>query len=509
MRLQMSAIQVLETQERAEEGSPQIPPQTLALELNLEITDPEVVGALIGIEDLRRRHDFATAALRVGVRAFRDAGGQVDQDRVRAAGDQILGELQALLGENSTRLVTELDGVLRRYSDPEDGLIAQRMKRLCATDGDLAQVLRPLVAGDSSELAKTLVRHVGESSPLFRRLDPAQADGLLSQMEQTLSAALSAQADQILKQFSLDNKDSALGRMLERIADAQADLRNAFTSDLSKVVGEFSLDSEGSALSRMKGHLGAQLEALAKSDSEFKAEVREILSRLETRRVVEAQGTLHGRTFEQRVSGHLEALCDRAGDLFEACGATTGLIRNCKVGDQVVTLGPDCGAAGARIVFEAKEDMSYDDRRALEDLSQAKKNRAAGLGVFVFSRACAEDRPPFRRFGDDLLVVWDAQEPRSDIYLDAALSIARALAVRQAAERGETAVDLAVIEKAILEIERQAAKLDSIQTSGNTIKNGAQKILDEARIMKDSLLKQTKELHEQLGEMRKELAGDA
>jgi hypothetical protein len=492
---------LLATPEDAEEESS----QALTLELNLEITDPEVVGALVGIDDLRRRHDYAAAALRVGIRALRDAGGQVDQDRVRAAGDQLLGELQALLGENSSRLVTQLDGILRRYSDPEDGLIAQRMKRLCASDGDLAQVLRPLVSGDSSELAKTLMRHVGESSPLFRRLDPAQANGLLGQIEQTLSTALTTQANDILRQFSLDNKDSALGRMLERIADAQADLRNAFTSDLSKVVGEFSLDSEGSALSRMKGHLGAQLEALAKSDSEFKAEVREILSRLETRKAVEAQGTLHGRTFEEQVSGQLEALCHRTGDLFEACGATTGLIRNCKVGDQVVALGPDCGAAGARIVFEAKEDASYDDRRALEDLAMAKKNRGAGLAVFVFSRASGGDRPPFRRFGDDLLVVWDAQDPRTDIYLDAALSIARALAIRQAAVRGETTVDLAAIEKAILEIERQAAKLDCIQTSGNTIKNGAQKILDEARVMKDSLIKQTKELHEQLVRIREEL----
>jgi hypothetical protein len=40
-------------------------------------------------------------------------------------------------------------------------------------------------------------------------------------------------------------------------------------------------------------------------------------------------------------------------------GATTGLIKNNKVGDLVVELGADCVAAGEKFVVEAKEDAGY------------------------------------------------------------------------------------------------------------------------------------------------------
>jgi uridine phosphorylase len=49
-------------------------------------------------------------------------------------------------------------------------------------------------------------------------------------------------------------------------------------------------------------------------------------------------------------------------------GTTTGLRKNCKVGDLVVELGADCVAAGEKFVVEAKEDASYTAAKALVDV---------------------------------------------------------------------------------------------------------------------------------------------
>ena len=82
------------------------------------------------------------------------------------------------------------------------------------------------------------------------------------------------------------------------------------------------------------------------------------------------------------------------------------------------------------------------------------------------------------------------------------MSIARALAVRQAAERGETAVDLAVIEKAILEIEKRAGELDQIKSGAESIIKSANKILDRQRIIREALDREIESLRDRTFALR-------
>lgn len=68
---------------------------------------------------------------------------------------------------------------------------------------------------------------------------------------------------------------------------------------------------------------------------------------------------------------------------------------------------------------------------ALDELRDARANRDAGSGVFVLARSHV--RPgfaPFARYGQDVLVVWDHEDPSSDARLEAALMLGVALAVR-------------------------------------------------------------------------------
>ena len=218
----------------------------------------------------------------------------------------------------------------------------------------------------------------------------------------------------------------------------------------------------------------------------------------------EAQrSTRHGLAFEDAVidfAGRRRS----EGDTVEPTGNTTGRLRNCKKGDAVVQLGPESAAPGARIVLEAKEDQSYTVEKALAEIAEARKNRDAGIGVFVFSRRTVPSGiiEPLTRYGSDIVVVWDAENPASDSYLIAALSVAKALSVRNAGDGGQAGVDVEAVEKAVREIERQAAGLDEITKSAQAIDSHVSKILDRARIVRNGLDRQVGVLDEQAGGLR-------
>lgn len=42
---------------------------------------------------------------------------------------------------------------------------------------------------------------------------------------------------------------------------------------------------------------------------------------------------------------------------------------------------------------------------------------------------------PFQRIGDDVFIIWDADDPQTDIYMQAGVTVCRALCSRQAKER--------------------------------------------------------------------------
>ena len=162
----------------------------------------------------------------------------------------------------------------------------------------------------------------------------------------------------------------------------------------------------------------------------------------------------------------------------------------------------------ARIVVEAKEDASYNLKKALDELEDARKNRGADIGVFVFSKRTAPNGlEVFNRYGNDVVVIWDAEDTGSDVFLDAGLSVARALCARPKSISAEVDADFEALEKAILEIARQADGLDEITKSSETIRSSNEKITNRARIMREGLSKQIGILNEKADGL-KELIGN-
>ena len=416
---------------RALEGVP--PRETLwsraangPLTITLEVNDPELLAELRKHVEGADRERYALAALRVGILALRTANGQVDATAIREAGQSLVAEVRELLSARAAETSERIASALTQYLDPQSGLLSQRLQALLREDGELERLLRVHVGGDDSVLARSLALHLGEGSPIFKMLSPTDASGLRAQLTKAIENALSEQRQHILREFSLDHKDSALSRLL---AEFSLDDETSALSRLSKMLSATSeqigknltLDDDGSALARLKRELLSTIDQLVKENVEFQSQVRESLARLETRKKDDASTTRHGFDFEERLGALLADEAQRLGDVYEATGDTTGAIKLCKKGDHVIQLGADCAAARARIVWEAKEKQGYTLRAALEEIEEARRNRQAQVGVFVFScKAVPDGVQSLQRHGNDVVVTWDAEDSTHDVVLRAA-----------------------------------------------------------------------------------------
>jgi hypothetical protein len=498
------------------------------LSLHLLVRDPEVLAELSQRGEGRERDEFALTALRLGVIALRHATGTIDAGALRNEADKMIQEVDKLVSSTVGELATRVSGELASYFDPASGKLSERLNRLVQKDGELAQVLGRHLDGDTSLLARTLTEHVGSNSPLMQLLSPEQKNGLLARIEKLIADSLKSQQERIVAQFSLNDPMSALSQLLKQISDKNGALREDLSKDVEKVRQEFTLDNPDGALRKLVGQVEAannqikqqmsldneqsaisqinrQIKGLIEQSDKFHAEVRKTLAVLEARRQAEARGTAHGTEFERIVHETICPMCQPAGDVVEFTGNTVGSKPNCKKGDIVLALGPESAAPGARVAIECKEDAKYNEIKALEELAEARPNRDAQVGVFVFSKQTAPaTQPTLRRIGNDVLCVWNKEDPSTDVVLLAALSIARALVIRQRVQDQEKSQELLEIEDAVNRIEKTVGKAEDVETWANTIvKNGA-KIAESAKSIRELLVKQIERLRDALSEMKKD-----
>jgi hypothetical protein len=271
----------------------------------------------------------------------------------------------------------------------------------------------------------------------------------------------------------------------------------------AQIGAQFSLDNPASGLTRIVQRLEAFERAQAERTHEFETRVTALLERVAVRRDETRRSTLHGNEFEARVGEQLEPLCLAAGDVFDAVGACSGVIPRCKTGDFVVTLGADSAGAGAAIVVEAKASGAYTLKSTLEEADAARRNRAASVCLFVHAaRTAPAGLPELGRYGNDVIVLWDDDDPATDVRLRAGLLVAKALALRGSEPSEEEAASLAEIDHAIEGIRKQIGGFDEIRTSAHTIVNGGHKILERARIMQEQIERRLSALGEQVGRLR-------
>jgi len=534
------------------------------LSLELLVQDHDTIATLWEHEPGRDRDDYALHALRIGVLALRHARGQLDADLVRRESQRMLGDLQGQLGEHSRTVHDRLSGSLREYFDPENGRFPQRVESLVKRDGELEQLLRRQIGGHDSELVKTLVLHVGDQSPLFKLINPKESQGLLAALRLTLDEELAGQREKVLSEFSLDNKQGALARLLDELCESQGQLTDGLQKQIDDVVKQFSLDEENSALSRLvknvdharrtitnefsldneqsafsrlrvmlesnslaihsnltlddeqsalsrlKRELLEIIRVHGESQNKFQLEVTGALREMAARKAEKDRGTRHGADFETAVVEFAQHAAQEQHDCFDHVGTRTGIIRHCKTGDCVIELGPDTRAAGAKIVIEAKQEAGYTQAKAREELDEARRNRGADVGLFVFSKRVAPaGQSELERLGNDVFVVWDAEDPSTDLYLKAALMLCRGMCVLGRKTDDPHQDDFSAIDRAIGAVQKEIGRVSEISSAADTIKKNAEKVLSGAELLRCNLERQLKLLENHIGGLKQALGGPA
>jgi hypothetical protein len=488
------------------------------LRLDLTIRDTDLITEILSYPEGRIRQDFIETCLRIGALALKQAEGQIDAQVVRNEGEQIMNSLQFTLDTHRESVVKQIGTSLKDYFDPDSGRLEERLSRLLKHDGELEQLLRRQVGSDDSEIAKTLAAHVGDSSPLLKMLDPESSGGVIHSMTQVLDKALSEDSERIINEFSLDKENSALSRFLKAVSDKQGKMTGDLQDSIKVMVDEFSLDKEDSALSRLVKQvdnaqkqisaeftLDTDTSALArmkkeildimakgnKDSQDMLTEIHGLVESLHVRKEEAARSTTHGELFEDGLYPLVEKISRGADDIVTRTGSTTGTIKNCKVGDIVVQLNKEHIAAGTNIVIEAKDDSSYTIQKALAEIETARKNRNAAIGIFVFSKnAAPEGLTTFRRYGEDIFAVWDIDNVDTDIFVEVAFSLAKALCVQTGSTDERAAADIEKMNIAIRDIEKQTGSFDEITRFSETIRNSADKIINRVSIMKNKILGQ-------------------
>jgi hypothetical protein len=504
-------------------------PFSLSLEFVLYYRD--VIRALAEYAEGIERNQYALEALKIGVLALRHIGGQMSADLIQRESARLVKDMQGTLDRHMQLIQSRLGDALKEYFDPESGRFNDRVQRLIGQDGELSQLIKGFIDGENSQLARTMF---GQIAPLMKHLDPQQSEGLLALLRGSVESQLAQHRDHVLKEFSLDHKEGALCRLVKELTAKHGDLGKDLQAKIDAVVKEFSLNEEGSALSRLvqnvtqaqrtitnefsldsetsclsrlKRELTDLLACAEAKNLKFQEEVKVSIAKIVTTRQEVERSTRHGLDFEVAVCEFLAREAQYAGDVATPTAHTTGSIKNCKVGDAVIELGPDSAAPGARVVVEAKEEAGYSLTRAREEIETARKNRDAEWGLFVFSRKTApRGLEPFQRYGNDLVVVWDAEDSASDVYLKAGILACRALCFRAQRQSAAQQVDFAAIEKAILEIEKRAGNLDDVRKAAETIQSSSGKILERVRIDREALEKLVVLLRDRVDDLKNTFA---
>src|SRR5262249_53714959 len=133
-----------------------------SIALDLVVTDRDVIAALLPFDEGEDRQRYSLEALKIGVLALRHVGGQATADLIQR---EVRGMQQALEQHNKSVHV-QLAATLQEYFDPKNGRFSHRVQGLVAQDGELAQLIKGFIDGENSQLAKTLVTHVGRDSDL-------------------------------------------------------------------------------------------------------------------------------------------------------------------------------------------------------------------------------------------------------------------------------------------------------------------------------------------------------
>ncbi len=258
--------------------------------------------------------------------------------------------------------------------------------------------------------------------------------------------------------FDETKRDSAIGRM-------RTLLGTYFDGDASKLAQLLDPTRQHSPMHQFRTEVTAGFEKLHERLTAIEAAAA-------ARGAERARSAAKGGDFEDVLEAMLADVARGSGDLFERTGGDTGEVLRSKKGDFLVTIDPTrTGGAEVRVVVEAK-DRAMSVRSIREELREAKQNRAAAVGLVVFSPAHAPAGiAPFDVRAGDVYCVIDPTAP-DPATLEAALRLARLLAMASLREV-EAEIDVEAVRAAMTAVRAELDVLKGIKATLTSIANSA------------------------------------
>jgi hypothetical protein len=364
------------------------------------------------------------------------------------------------------------------------------IERLVVRDAALAAVLAERPAEDRPNVVERALK-VGllalQDAGVTVNVDVVRTEfeKLVRQSEQVNLRAAEA-LDQTLRSNFADG-DGRLPRTLEKFLGDKGALRS--------YVGElFDETKRDSAIGRMRTLLGTYFDGDAsrlallldptRQNSpmhQFRIEITREFDKLNERLTAieaaaaargaeRARSAAKGADFEDLLEAMLADLARGTGDLVDRTGTEAGGVLRSKKGDFVLTVNPErTGGADLRVVIEAK-DRAMSIRAIREEVREAKENRAAAVGLIVFSPPHAPAGiAPFDVRAGDVYCVIDPSDPDSAT-LEAAVRLARLLALARLRDQA-TEIDGEAIRSALAAVRAELDAIKGIKSTLTSIAN--------------------------------------
>lgn len=315
------------------------------------------------------------------------------------------------------------------------------------------------------------------------RANFADGDGRLPRTLERFLGDRGALATFVNELFDETRRDSAIGRM-------RGLLGTYFDGDASKLAQLLDPTRLGSPLHQFRQEVSEGFRGIHERLAAIEAASR---ARADER----SRSAAKGGDFEDLLERLLGDLARGAGDLLDRTGTETGAVVGSKKGDFVLTLDPRLTrGADVRIVVEAK-DRTMSPRAMRDELREARENRGATVAIAAWSaRHAPSGVAPFTVSGDDVHVVVDPEAP-DPAYLEAAVRLARLLAIARLGER-EVDVDAQAIARALTGVREQLEAIRGLKTQLTSMAGVARSVSDGLDSMRAGVLARVAEAETEL-----------
>ncbi|MBC8307033.1 MAG: hypothetical protein H8E55_66150 [Pelagibacterales bacterium] len=383
-------------------------------------------------------NERALEALKIGTIVIQSAIPEIDTRLVEQRFDNLAKKMDECMTEFNSDISYELDQLF----DDDDGKLNKSLDGFLGNEGILSRLLYQYFGSDGGHLLTLLNRNLGPGSEFSKHLDPDNKESVIYKIEKTVKSYMQDHSKEILNQFSLDVEDSAISKLKKSIMTEMHNLR----------------EYNGQFFTELKAALGFEL---GKNEEALK-------------------GTEKGREFEVSLYEHVAQIGRNFADQTDIVRSIVGSVPYSKKGDYTITLGETSGAPDLNIVVEVKKEHGYRLKDAVKELKEAKKNREANVGIFVFAESCAPvEVGNFLRIGNDFYVTVndeDLSNPSSIIYFKAAYNILRTIIVSISRMEKSDKIDIERVKAEIDSSVETVGRMVDLITKARTIKNSSNKI---------------------------------